>query len=300
MHITKLDDIVKSAIEQETKILACANPTDPETLEALREAETRKIVHSILVGKKAEIEKVAKQENIPLFGFDFVEEPDQDKTAQVCVDLIKKGKAHIFMKGQIKTSAFARAALRHESDFLANKLVSHVGIIETQYYHKLLGITDVAINIAPSFEEMKTIIDNAVSVLKCIGIKKPKIAVISAVETVNPKIPSTVLADQLKKYGEEGKFTDCIVDGPMDIYLALDPNAKIIKNYESAIAGDVDLLLVPTIEVGNTIYKTIVSLGKGVIAGIVVGTKGPMVLTSRADSHESKLYSLALGALSAK
>lgn len=200
------------------------------------------------------------------------------------------------MKGFISTGDLLKAVLDKEMGLRTDRLLSHVAFFQSPYYHKVLCVTDAAMNIAPGLDEKAQIIRNAVDACHRIGIEVPKVAVAAAVEMVNPKMEATVHASLLKQMNTEGVLTGCIVDGPFAIDIAVNQEAALHKGIESKVAGDCDVILVPDIEAGNMFYKALNFLGGAVSAAVVMGASVPIVLTSRSDDERSKLLSIALGA----
>ena len=277
------------------KRVAVANPLEAEVLIALREATDLKIITPILVGNKESILELCREHKIKTNKFEFYDEEDAEKTSSICCLLVRNNTAHLLMKGQVSTATFIRACLDKTNGLRTGKLLSSVGFIETPAYPKLLGLTDGGINIAPTLEQKKEIVMNGIELLNKLGITKPKVACIAAVEKVNQKMQSTVDAYALAQM----KIANAFIDGPMALDLALSKKACQMKGYISPVGGDADLLVVPNIEVGNVVYKALMYLAapKPKSAGIVIGAQVPLITTSRADSHETRLYSIALGVI---
>ena len=223
---------------------------------------------------------------------------DQTEAARAAIRAIAAGKADFLMKGTLETKDLLRAVVAKDAGMRTDRLMSKFDFIENPGYHKLIALSDSAMNPKPDLNQKKQIIDNALDVLHSMGIAKPKVAVLAAAETLNPKLQESVDADALKKMYEAGQFTDCYLEGPISIDLAMDPESVRIKNYGSPVGGDADLLICPDLVSGNMMGKGMLITGAKA-AGIIVGAKAPIVLMSRAASVEDKLYSIILGAIAA-
>jgi phosphate butyryltransferase len=301
MHVSNFDELIQLVKQDNIKnggkrkvAVMCAD--DEEVLEALVEARDSGIADSFLVGKKDNILKVAKECNLDLSNMEIIDEPDVAKCGEVCTQLVNSGKASVMMKGLVGSSDYMRAILNKEKGLRSGRLLSHVALFDLPTYHKFLAVTDAAVNIRPTLEEKMGIIGNAAEVLKCIGVKKPKVAVICAVETVNPdKMPATADAQKLSVMAKEGKLGDVYVDGPFALDVAVSKHAAKVKKLDNMdVPGDADVILADDIESGNMAYKALCNFGQGRSAAIVAGAKAPLVLTSRSDSHESKYLSIVL------
>ena len=233
-----------------------------------------------------------------LDGFEIIDEKDNYTAALKAVELVHTGKADMYMKGLIDTKSFLKSVLDKEVGLRTGQTLSHVCVFEVEGIDHLLFLSDVAFLTYPSLEEKVHIIENTVEVCHACGIPNPKVAPLAAVEVVNPKMPVTVEADELTKMCEEGKITGCIVDGPLSLDLAIDPEAAKHKGAEGRkIVGDADVLLFPDIHAGNLVYKCLVHTAKVKNGNILTGTKAPVILTSRSDDFETKVNSIALGAV---
>jgi phosphate butyryltransferase len=296
-----LSDILALAKKIGSKRVAVALAEDEEVLLALDQARKEKIIEGVLVGTKRKIEKLALNNQIDLQKFEIEEEADGLTASLKCCELINRGDADLMMKGLVGTAFFMKAILDKEKGLGTGKLLSHVAVFEIPLYPKLLMITDAAINIAPSLMEKAQIIQNAVDISHSLGIQTPLVACIAAVEKVNPdKMPATVDCACLSKMGERGQIKGAIVDGPLGFDNAISEKSAKVKGIQSQVAGKADIILCPNIETGNVIYKTLIEFTQAKCAAIVVGTKVPVILTSRADSHETKFMSIALGVASCK
>ncbi|MBO6112498.1 MAG: phosphate butyryltransferase [Lachnospiraceae bacterium] len=292
------DEILKKVNEFPTKKLSVAAANDDAVLEAVAMAHERKIADSILVGDEEEIKKICKGMNIDPSIFEIINIPDPIEAAHEAVKLVHDGKADMYMKGLISTKDFLKSILDKEVGLRTDKLLSHVCVFEIKGVEKLLFLTDVAFLPYPTLEEKVKIIDNTVEVCNACGIEMPKVAPVAAVEVVNPKMPATVEAAELTKMNDEGKIKNCIVDGPLSVDLAIYPEAARHKHAEDRkIVGDADIILFPDIHAGNIAYKFIVHTTEFKNGCILTGTKAPAILTSRSDSAETKVNSIALAAV---
>lgn len=278
--------------------LAVAAAEDKEVLHAVFDAKEAGIITPILVGDVDKIEKIAAELGFSLEGIEVIKGDDLADSAMKAVKLVSQGAADFVMKGLLDTSILLKAVLDKEYGLRTDSLLSHVMVYEPKMYHKLLFITDGGMNIAPELDAKVKILKNAVQAAKAFELEQVKAACIAAKEKVSDKMPSTVDADAIAKLAAGGEFGEgVIVEGPLAFDLAISKEAAQIKKFESQVAGDADILLVPTIEVGNAVGKALTYLAEAKSAGIIMGAKAPVVLVSRADSHESKLFSIALGAI---
>lgn len=295
--IKNLYELIEKAKNNIPKGIAVAAAEDEAVLNAIRTAVEEKIVSPILVGDKNEIERIAKSINFDVSNINIIDNQEgANQSAEIAVEQVRAGKASILMKGNIPTGTLLKAVLNKEKGLRRSEVLSHVAFFESPYYHKLLGVTDVAMNIAPDINAKVHILNNAVEACRKIGIETPKVAVIAAVETVNPKMPATIDAAMLKVMNERGQIRNCVVDGPLAIDNAISKEAAIHKNIESEVAGDCDIILAPDIEAGNMFYKALSFLGGASVAAVIMGATVPIVLTSRSDNDKSKLLSIALAA----
>lgn len=296
--IIKLEQLIKEAQGQRKMVLAVAAAQDKDVLKAVAEAKELNLIDAILVGDELKIKEIATELDIDLSLYSIVHKEDLMEAALEAVKLVSSGEADFIMKGILDTSILLKAVLNKEVGLRTNNLLSHVMVYEVPAYHKLLLLTDGGMNIEPSLEEKKGIVKNAIAVAKALGNSEIKVACLSAKEKVNEKMPSTVDGAKLKEMANEGVFGEGVyVEGPIAFDLAVSKEAAIVKGFESPVAGETDILLVPTIEVGNGIGKALTYLAAGKSAGVIMGAKTPVVLVSRADSAETKLYSIALGSI---
>ncbi|URZ03530.1 phosphate butyryltransferase [Clostridium felsineum] len=295
--IKSFNEIIMKVKSKEMKKVAVAVAQDEPVLEAVRDAKKNGIADAILVGDHDEIVSIALKIGMDINDFEIVNEPDVKKAALKAVELVSTGKADMVMKGLINTATFLRSVLNKEVGLRTGKTMSHVAVFETEKFDRLLFLTDVAFNTYPELKEKIDIVNNSVKVAHAIGIENPKVAPICAVEVVNPKMPATLDAAMLSKMSDRGQFKGCVVDGPLALDIALSREAAHHKNVTGEVAGKADIFLMPNIETGNVMYKTLTYTTDSKNGGILVGTAAPVVLTSRADSHETKMNSIALAAL---
>lgn len=285
----QLRHLVES-VDKRTVAVVAAH--DAHTLEAVLKTKDEGILDHILIGKKDEIIKIGNE-----LGYDVSpdviidSDTDEDAVAKG-LDLIKTGGADFLQKGILQTSTLLKGVVNKENGIKARDTLSNVALLDIPAYHKVVGLTDGGMVMYPTLEQKKDIIDNAVEVYKALGYDNPKVAILCAVETLNPKMPETVDAAELKKMNQEGIIKDCVVEGPISFDLAVDPEAAKIKGYESPVAGDADIIIMPDISAGNLTSKALTVLGGAMMAGIVMGAKCPIALNSRSAAFEEKYYSL--------
>lgn len=300
MAITKLDDLLKIKNERKMK-LAVVSAQDKEVLEAVVEAMKLGIIDPVLIGNMEKIEDMLKKFGFNLEEFNIINEKDLGKAAEIGVKLVSRGEADFLMKGIVDTATLMKAVLNKEWGLRTESLLSHIMVYEIDTYPKLIYLTDGGMNLYPDLEQKIKIIENGVQVAKAMGNETVKVACLAAKEIKDPKMPATMDAYEITRKYQEGYFEDgIIIDGPVALDLAVSKKSANIKGYKSEVAGDADILLVPNIEMGNGIGKSITYFAGGKSAGIIMGAKVPVVLTSRADTHESKLYSIALGSIIAE
>lgn len=273
---------------------------DQHTLESITAAQKDGLIEAVLIGNQEEIKSILSELHANPANFEIICTSDNGESVKTAVDYVRSNKAHALMKGKLETAEIIRAILSKENELALGGLISSVGFFEIPAYHKLIAITDMAINLYPNLEQKINILKNAVGVMNTLEMEKPKVAVLSAIEKVNPKMPDTIDGYELKRLNQSGEISDCIVEGPISFDLATSKEAASVKNYDSSVAGDADLLVVPDIVSGNILAKSITGFAKGKTAGLVVGAKVPIILTSRAAEASDKYYSIALAAYSAK
>ena len=291
------NDLFSRLKEIKTKKVAVAVAQDEPVLEAVKEAHDKGIANAILVGDKEKIQEIAKKIDMNLSSFEIMDVKDPKKATLEAVKLVSSGHADMLMKGLIDTATFLRSVLNKEVGLRTGKVMSHVSVFEIEGWNRLFFITDVAFNTYPELKDKVTIINNAVSVAHACGIETPKVGVVCPVEVVNPNMPSTVDAALLAKMSDRGQFKGCIVDGPFALDNAVSLEAAKHKGVKGEVAGQADILMMPNIETGNVMYKTLTYFAPAKNGCLLVGTSAPAILTSRADSFETKVNSIALAAL---
>ncbi len=297
--ITSLDQIVEAVRSRPMKTVAVAVAEHESVLSAIEQAAEAGIAEAVLVGDRDEIAAAAEKAGLDLADVSVIHEPSDLGAAAAATALVSSGKADILMKGQIHTDDFLRAVLDKERGLRAGHLMSHVFILETTHLGRLTFVTDGAMNIAPDLVQKAEIVLNAVYLAQLLGIESPKVGVLAATELVSPNMQATVDAAVLATMSERRQFPCCTIDGPFALDNAVSELAAQIKRIEGPVAGNCDILLVPNIEAGNMLAKSFVYLAQGHVAGVLVGASAPVVLTSRADSAQAKLYSIATAMLMA-
>jgi phosphate butyryltransferase len=294
--ITKLSQLVEMAKAKRKRKIAVAAAGDYDVLEALKNAEKDGIVEPVLVGIKSRIEQICKEIDYDISKYEILDEEDRFEASLTASKLIRDGHADILMKGLVSTGQLLKAVLDREKGLRKGTILSHVAVFESPHYHKLLGITDAAMNVAPTFEDKIGLINNAVEVFHLLGEPNPKVAVVGAVETVNMRMESTMHAATLSMMNKRGQIKGCTIDGPLALDNAVSKKAAQVKNIESDVAGNVDIIVAPDINGANFLYKALNFLGGASTAAVIMGAKVPIVLTSRADSERSKFLSISLAA----
>ena len=296
------DELLSKVSTCGKKVVSVAAAQDKAVLEAVKAAKERGIADAILVGDEAKICEIAAELGMNLSEYEIINEPDVVEASLTAVKLVHDGKADMYMKGLLDSKTFLKSILNKEVGLRTGKALSHVCVFEIPGIDRLLFLTDVAFMPYPTLEDKVYIIEYTVNVAKACGVEVPKVAPLAAVEVVNPKMPVTVEADELTKMCEEGKIQGCIVDGPLSLDIAIDKEAAIEKGATNRkVQGDADILLFPDIHAGNLVYKAIVHMVPGVKNGcILTGTKAPAILTSRSDTFETKVNSIALAAVVAE
>ncbi len=296
MILKSLGNFVEIAAQKGKKRLAVAVAQDEDVLKAIKSAMQAGIIIPTLVGDRHEILISAEHAELDLSGIEIFHEPDRQNACLVAVKLVRNGRADILMKGLVSSGVLLKAILDKETGLLKGNLLSHVAFFETSFYHKILCITDAALNICPDFNEKCAIVNNAVSVFHKLGISNPRVAVLAAVETVNPRMEATVHGAMLTMMQKRNQIEGCIIDGPLALDNAVSADAAKHKGLKSEVAGDADILVTPDLNSGNMLYKSLNFLGGAFVAAIVAGASVPVVLTSRADQDKSKFMSIALAA----
>jgi phosphate butyryltransferase len=292
-HLQELVEIAKS---KKTRKLVLAAAGDEDALLAVKNATINGIIEPILIGDMQKINAIAKRINFDISKLECYNEEDKiDASMRACL-MIKEGKAEILMKGNVGTGTLMKAVLNKDSGLRDGDTLSHMAVFESPYYHKLLGVTDAAMNVSPDLETKIAIIKNAVEVFHKLDCPNPKVAIVGSVETVNPRMEATMHAATISMMNYRKQIRGCIIDGPLAIDNAISRKSAELKDITSDVAGDTDIIIAPDIDSGNILYKTLNFLGGAVSAAVIMGAKAPIVLTSRSDSDRSKFLSIALAA----
>jgi phosphate acetyltransferase len=276
---------------------AVAHPCDASSLLAAAEAAAEGLIEPILVGPRGRVEALAAETGIDLSGLQLVDTPYSHASARVAVELVRKGKAEVLMKGSLHTDELMHEVTHHDTGLRTGRRISQVFLMDVPIYPKLLFVTDAAVNIFPTLDDKVDICQNVIDLAHDLDIARPKVAILSAVEIVTSKIPSTIEAAALCKMAERGQITGGILDGPLAMDNAIDKEAARAKGLVSEVAGDADVLVAPDLEAANMIAKLLTFLAQAGAAGIVVGARVPIILTSRADSVQARMTSCAVAAL---
>ncbi|HEX2922129.1 MAG TPA: bifunctional enoyl-CoA hydratase/phosphate acetyltransferase [Bacteroidales bacterium] len=294
MVLKTLGDLMRLVPDGVRKRLVLAAGNDLNSLGAVLRAWQENIIEPILVGDKAIIESVCQSNSLDCSGIKIINEPDTEKAAEIAVKIAGTGQADILMKGKIGTSTLLKNVLNKDWGLRTGNLLSHFALFEVETYHKVIAVTDVAMNIAPNLQEKIAILNNSVACLNKLGYIMPKIAVLGAVEMVNENMKATLDAALLSKMNQRDQIRNCIIDGPLAFDNAVSLESAKHKGIRSEVAGDTDLLLMPDIEVGNVLYKSLVFFAKAKVASVILGAKVPIVLTSRSDAEQAKFDSIIL------
>ena len=276
---------------------AVAHPCDESSLRAAVEAAKAGLIAPILVGPRARIEAVAKQHGIDISNLEIVDAPHSEASAAAAVALVREGRAEALMKGSLHTDELMGAVVKRDTGLRTARRISHCFIMDVPGYADSLIITDAAVNIAPSLRDKVNIVQNAIDLARDLGVTEVRVAILSAMETVNPDVPSTLEAAALCKMADRGQITGAVLDGPLALDNAISPEAARIKKIASPVAGRANVLVVPDLEAGNMLAKSLSFLAGADAAGIVLGARVPIILTSRADSATTRLASCAVAAL---
>ncbi|HET9368694.1 MAG TPA: phosphate acetyltransferase [Vicinamibacterales bacterium] len=278
---------------------AVAHPCEETALAGAIEAGEKKLIAPILVGPEARIREIAAKARLDLSQATIVDTPHSHASAAKAVALVRQGEAELLMKGSLHTDELLGAVVARETGLRTGRRISHAFIMDVPTYHKVLVVTDAAISIAPTLEDKVDICQNAIDLVRALGLAQPKVAILAAVETVTSKMPATIDAAALCKMAERKQVTGAIVDGPLAFDNAISKEAAAIKGITSEVAGDPDILLVPDLEAGNMLAKQLTFLANADSAGIVLGARVPIILTSRADSVRSRIASCAVAVMAA-
>lgn len=299
MNLKSFEEMIEQMNRSNLPTIAVAAAEDHEVLMAVKEAAKMELAEFHLFGDGQKINEYAEAMNLPLDSFKITNESDPVKASRKAVESVSSGESQILMKGLVPTAVILKAVLDKEIGLRTNRVLSHVAMFEIDGYDRMIFLTDAAMNIAPPLDQKVQIIQNVIDIARSVGVEKPKIASIAAVETVNPNMQATIDAALLSKMADRGQIANAIIDGPLALDNAISIEAAKHKGIESEVAGLADVLLVPNIEVGNVLYKSLVYFSKVKVGAVIAGAQAPIVLTSRADSHQTKLNSIVLAVLSA-
>jgi phosphate butyryltransferase len=297
--ITDFEQLLDEIADYPLRTVAVAVAQKRPVIAAMRMAMEHYIARPVLVGNAGRIRELCAEVGLDVDRAEIVNEPDDLRAAAQASEIVKRGEADVLMKGHIHTEDFLRAVLDKETGLRSGSIMSHVFALETPNRGGITFVTDGAMNIKPDLVTKASMIMNAVYLARCFGVNKPKVGVLAAVELVNPDMPATIDAGALGAMERRGQFPDCTVDGPFALDNAVSPQAAEVKGIGGTVAGDCDILLAPDIESGNILAKTFSFMGGGSVAGVIVGAAAPIVLTSRADTAEARLHSIAVAALMA-
>jgi phosphate butyryltransferase len=300
MVLNTLNDLKSIVTGSPKKKLILAAAQDQHSLGAVIKAWKENIVEPILVGDIESIQNICSSNNYDITGLRIIHEPDVLKSIEMSIKMVSNKQADVLMKGMVGTSSLLKGVLNKEWGLRTGNLLSHFALFEVDTYHKVIAVTDVAMNIAPNLKDKIAIVNNSVSCLLRLGYKMPKVAVLGAVEMVNENMEATLHAALLSKMNQRDQIKNCIIDGPLAFDNAVSLESARHKGIKSEVAGDTDLLLMPDIEVGNVLYKSLVFFAKAKVASIILGASAPIVLTSRSDSEQAKFDSILLAAASCK
>ena len=295
----KYEQLLARCKELDPVPTAVAHPCEFTALSGALEAAALGLIIPFLIGPIKKIEKVAMEGELDLGNTPIIDTEHSHDSAIKAVELIREGKAEILMKGSLHTDELMSAIVSRERGLRTNRRISHIFVMDVPTYHKVIIVTDGAINIAPSLEDKVDICQNAIDLAISLGVKHPKVAIIAAVETVTSKMPATIDAAALCKMAERGQIIGALLDGPLAFDNAISKDAAITKGIISEVAGDPDILLVPDLEAGNILAKELSFLANADSAGLVLGARVPVILTSRADSVRSRIASCAVAVLAA-
>jgi phosphate butyryltransferase len=300
MVLKNLNDLKSIVTGSPRKKLVLAAAQDHDSLSAVIRAWKDDIIEPILVGDKEAIQSICSENNFDITGVRIIHEPDTIMSVEMAVRMASSKQADVLMKGKVGTSTLLKCVLNKEWGLRTGNLLSHFALFEVDTYHKVIAVTDVAMNIAPNLQDKISIINNSVSLLVKLGYVMPKVAVLGAVEMVNENMEATLDAALLSKMNQRDQIKNCIIDGPLAFDNAVSLESAKHKGIRSEVAGDTDLLLMPDIEVGNVLYKSLVFFARAKVASVILGARVPIVLTSRSDSEQAKYDSILLSAAASK
>ncbi len=296
MILKSLDDVLNIAKSKPARKIVVAAAEDEHALAAVRDALSHGIISPVFTGNTEKIRKIADEIGLDIKGIEIIDEKDPVKASSIAVSLAKEGSVQILMKGLVGTADYLKCILDRDRGIGTGVIMSHVTLLQSPEYHKLLCLTDCGMIVLPTFREKVDLVKNALSVYKKLKVDMPKVAILAAVEVVNEKMDATIHAAMLAAMNRRGQIKDCIIDGPFAFDNLISKEACEYKGIKTEVGGDTDIILCPNLETGNTLYKALTYLGGANTAGIVLGAKVPVVLTSRTDSDKNKLMSIALAA----
>jgi len=300
MVLKKLADLKGLLKDKPLKKLVLAAAQDPQSLGAVIKAGKDGIIDPILIGNEEKMVAIADKDGLDLGGIRIINEKKVELASELAVKMASSKEADVLMKGNVGTPALLKCVLNKEWGLRTGKLLSHFALFEVKTYHKLIAVSDVAMNIAPDLQDKIAIVNNSVSCLNTLGVEMPKVAVLGAVEMVNESMQATLDAALLSKMNQRDQILNCIIDGPLAFDNAVSLVSAKYKKIRSEVAGDTDLLLMPDIEVGNVLYKSLVFFAEAKVASMILGASAPIVLTSRSDSEQAKYNSILLAAASSQ
>jgi len=300
MVIKSLSDLKNIVAGGPRKKLVLATAQDQHSIGAVIRAWKDDIIEPILIGDKESIQNICSENNYDITGARIIHEPDIEMAVEMSVRMVSNKEGDVLMKGKVGTSLLLKCVLNKEWGLRTGNLLSHFALFEVDTYPKVIAVTDVAMNIAPNLKDKIAIINNSVGCLRKLGYSMPKVAVLGAVEMVNENMEATLDAALLSKMNQRDQIRNCIIDGPLAFDNAVSLESARHKGIRSEVAGDTDLLLMPDIEVGNVLYKSLVFFAKAKVASVILGARVPIVLTSRSDSEQAKYDSILLSAAASK
>jgi len=298
--LKKLEDLRAIVANEPVKKLVLAAAQDQHSLSAVLRAAKDGVIEPILIGDKEAIQNISMSNGFDIADWRIIHEPDMEKAVEMSVRMVRSKEADFLMKGKVGTSTLLKCVLNKEWGLRTGQLLSHFALFEVETYHKLIAVTDVAMNIAPNLQDKIAIVNNSISCLHKLGVPIPKVAVLGAVEMVNENMEATLHAALLSKMNQRDQIRGCIIDGPLAFDNAVSLESAQHKGIRSEVAGDTDLLLMPDIEVGNVLYKSLVFFAKAKVASVILGAMAPIVLTSRSDTEQAKFDSILLAAAASK
>lgn len=299
MELCSLDYFATICAGIGRKRMAVVMAENEHSLLAAMRAHQQGLIQAVLIGDTARIQALMARHNLSTEGVFFHQAEEPEQAVTLATRLVREGEVDYLMKGGLETQTMMRGFIAKENGMRTGRLMSQVAFVENPFYHKLLALTDSALNTKPDLMQKKQILENAVEVFHCMGVERPKVAVLAAAEALNPKLQESTDAQALKELYQKGEITGCVVEGPISIDLAIEPESARIKGYDSPVAGDADLLICPDLVSGNMMGKMMLFMGSR-SANVVVGAKAPVILCSRSATEEDKFQSILLGAIASQ